>query len=204
NIKAGLQLMNTKFSNQSENKTVVGKLLEDCDRLSDLMDSVLAFSRPIDPRLKAINLAILLQKILDRWRTRMKRVNVEGQLLVEADLPMISGDLRSIERVFANLISNAVDAMSENGGTLVIRASVNESLSSKSQIEVTVADNGPGIPEEIKNKIFEPFVTNKEHGTGLGLAITQRMITAHKGSIEVESFPGGTIFTVYLPIDSGV
>ena len=72
------------------------------------------------------------------------------------------------------------------------------------QIKITVADNGTGIPDEIRDRIFEPFVTtNKIHGTGLGLAITKRILVAHRGSIHVDSFPGGTVFTLLLPILTG-
>ena len=68
-------------------------------------------------------------------------------------------------------------------------------------LDVSISDTGPGIPPEIQEKIFEPFVTGKPKGTGLGLAITKRMIEAHKGRIELETYPGGTIFKVILPIE---
>ncbi|HZW02684.1 MAG TPA: ATP-binding protein [Anaerolineaceae bacterium] len=66
---------------------------------------------------------------------------------------------------------------------------------------MTVSDNGPGIPDEIREHIFEPFVTTKPQGTGLGLAITKRIINAHRGTIVPNSFPGGTVFHVMLPVN---
>jgi len=68
---------------------------------------------------------------------------------------------------------------------------------------IHISDTGPGIPDDLQQHIFEPFVTTREKGTGLGLAITKQIITAHKGSIKVDSFPGGTVFTVRLPAESG-
>ena len=68
---------------------------------------------------------------------------------------------------------------------------------------MTVSDSGPGIPDEIRERIFEPFVTTKSQGTGLGLAITKRIVTAHHGSISVNTFPGGTVFHVHIPCIPG-
>jgi len=96
-----------------------------------------------------------------------------------------------------------VDAMSKSGGTLAIKVKHAEKPGNRQQLEITVSDNGPGIPDEIRKKLFEPFVTNKPQGTGLGLAITKKIVTAHHGSINVDSFPGGTIFHVLLPTANG-
>jgi signal transduction histidine kinase len=105
--------------------------------------------------------------------------------------------------VFINLINNAMDAMSKNGGLLAIRLVLCDEIKNRPQIEITISDNGPGIPDEIKDRIFEPFVTNNPKGTGLGLAITKRIITAHQGSIRLTTFPGGTVFHIYLPATHG-
>jgi signal transduction histidine kinase len=111
----------------------------------------------------------------------------------------VSGDSRALEQVFTNLIGNAVEAMSKDGGVLSVRLELNPGPSKRQQVEVTVSDTGPGIPDEIKARIFEPFVTTKAQGTGLGLAITKRIVTAHHGSIQVTSFPGGTVFELKFP-----
>jgi signal transduction histidine kinase len=101
--------------------------------------------------------------------------------------------------LFINLINNAIDAMNKTGGTLAIRVGVSNSVMNHPQVEVAISDSGPGIPDEIREKLFEPFVTSKSRGTGLGLAITKRIVTAHQGSISVTTFPGGTVFHVFLP-----
>ena len=111
---------------------------------------------------------------------------------------MASADPRAMEQVFTNLVSNASEAMSAKGGNLAIRIAPCNNMPSRSQVLVTVSDDGPGIPDDIRERIFEPFLTTKSNGTGLGLAITKRIITAHHGSIQVNSFPGGTMFEVTL------
>jgi signal transduction histidine kinase len=91
--------------------------------------------------------------------------------------------------------------MTETGDTLAIKAAMVKEINGHPLVEISISDNGPGIPEDVKERIFEPFVTTRKMGTGLGLAITKQIVNAHKGSIKVDSFPGGTVFTVQLPAE---
>jgi PAS domain S-box-containing protein len=203
NISTGLQLVATRLSPDDPNSPVIQRIQSDCIRLNDLMESVLAFSRPVEQKFEPVDMKILLQRLLDRWRPRMSKVNVTPFYECEFEKAVVIGNLRSLEQVFINLISNAVDAMSKSGGTLAIKVNRAVKPGNRQQLEITVSDNGPGIPDEIRKKLFEPFVTNKPQGTGLGLAITKKIVTAHHGSIDVDSFPGGTIFHVLLPMADG-
>ncbi|MCC6148529.1 MAG: hypothetical protein IT308_13300 [Anaerolineaceae bacterium] len=150
-----------------------------------------------------MDLILLLQRILDRWRPRLASANVELFFQPVHDLPKILGDIRSLEQVFTNLVSNAVEAMSKEGGTLAIRLNRYDQIPNTPQVEIGITDSGPGIPDEIRRRLFEPFVSNNPRGTGLGLAITKRIVTAHHGNVTVDSFPGGTVFRVYLPVVNG-
>jgi two-component system sensor histidine kinase AtoS len=203
NISTGLQLLATRLEPSDPNKDVITRMEGDCSRLNDLMESVLAFSRPIDQKFELVDLAALLQKTIDRWRPRLSNLNIEPYFESEMAKATVMGNIRSLEQVFVNLISNATDAMSKEGGTLAVKITEGPNVGGNPNIDVLISDNGPGIPEEIKKRLFEPFVTNKAHGTGLGLAITKKIVTAHRGNIEVESFPGGTIFHVIIPSSSG-
>lgn len=203
NISTGLQLLASLIDPNDPNQDVVGRMLGDCTRLNQLMESILSFSRPVDIKLERIDLTVFLRRILDRWRPRFARVNVNHYFQTAEGLPVIMGDQRSLDQVFTNLISNAVEAMSKNGGTLALKIGLGPSIGNRAQVEVTVSDNGPGIPDEVKERIFEPFVTTNPRGNGLGLAITKRIVTAHHGSIGVNTFPGGTVFHVCLPAASG-
>jgi two-component system, NtrC family, sensor histidine kinase AtoS len=199
NISSGLQLLASMNEDDAFFQDALNRMQSDCGRLDHLMESVLAFSRPVESVLQPVNIAALLQKILNRWHPRLARVNVKDHFHVAEDTPDVLGDLRSLEQVFTNLISNAVEAMSTTGGTLAIRISTSDIIANRPQVEITVSDSGSGIPDSIKERLFEPFVTSKTHGNGLGLAITKRIVTAHQGTIQLNSFPGGTVFQVYLP-----
>lgn len=199
NISTGIQLLASRMTEDDPNQEVINKIQGDCNRLDHLMESVLAFSRPMEHRFEPVDIGILLMRLMDRYRPRMTRLNIVPFIQVEGKCPKGMGDARALERVFINLINNAIDAMNKDGGTLAIRVSVSNAVTNHPQIEVAVSDNGPGIPDEIREKLFEPFVTSKQKGTGLGLAITKRIETAHQGSITVNTFHGGTVFHVYLP-----
>lgn len=204
NISTGLQLLSVKLPPEDPNQENIARLLFDCQRLDHLMESVLNFSRQVEHKFEPVDMESLLRRLLDRWRPRMAKVNVEPFFQIESGTPMVLGDPRSLEQVFTNLISNAVEAMGTGkGGTLALRVGPYNIIPEKPQVEITVSDNGPGIPDEISGHIFEPFVTTKAQGTGLGLAITKRIVTAHHGDIRVNSFPGGTVFQVILTAYQG-
>jgi len=204
NIVTGLQLLQMKLPTDDPNQEIVNRIQGDCTRLNHLMESFLAFSRMNEMHLEPVDIGAFLTKTLDRWHPRLMRENISPVLQIEKNLGMMYGDPRALDRVFTNLISNAVDAMAASGDTLAIKASMNHDVPGLDLVEVSVSDNGPGIPEDIKDRIFEPFVsTNNQKGTGLGLAITKQIVTALKGSIRVNTFPGGTVFTVSIPAWNG-
>lgn len=199
NLSTGLQLMAYNLAEDDPNQEIIGRLKQDCDRLSALMKSVLSYSRPAEYEMEAVDLSLLIDRLVNRARPRMANANVEPHLQIDTPSPPIEGNPRALEQVFTNLINNAIQAMNETGGTLAIKIQKIEGTGDRQYIQVDVADNGPGIPKEHLDNIFQPFFTTKSDGTGLGLAITKRIITSHKGNIRVTSFPGGTVFHVQLP-----
>lgn len=200
NISTGLQLLASRFNPDDPNQEVIERTQNDCVRLNHLMESFLSFSRPIDhSKFDQVDINQLIQRVIDRWHPRFTRVNVKPLFQPADESPKVYGDSKSLERVFINLISNAVDVMSKDGGTLAVRVKLDKSIINSPQVEITITDSGPGIPDEIKNKIFEPFVTTKVQGTGLGLAITKHILTEHRGSIQLNTFTGGTVFRICLP-----
>ena len=201
NISTGLQLMTYNLSPDDPNQELIGRLQADCDRLADLMKSVLSFSRPTEYEMEPLDLGILLNRLLERAKPSMTSASVQHRLQVEPASPYIEGNQRALEQVFNNLISNAIQAMAEadKGGNLVVKVHLLRTSGTRQVVEVSVADDGPGISKENLEHIFQPFFTTKPNGTGLGLAITKRIVTAHKGSINVTSIPGGTVFYVHFP-----
>ena len=106
-----------------------------------------------------------------------------------------------LEQVFNNLIGNSVDAFDGQDGIITLKLSLRESETGRKQVVITESDNGPGIPEDKIDSIFEPFMTTKKNGNGWGLALSKRIITSHKGTIQVKSFQGGTVFEILLPLN---
>lgn len=201
NISTGLQLLSATLEENDPNQDTINRMQGDCTRLNHLMESFLAFSRPLELKFEPFDVEPFLKRIIDRWQPRMARVNVKPMLNVDKNIKRIVGDPRSLENVFTNLISNALEAMTETGDTLAMKAIMVKEINGYPNVEISVSDNGPGIPADVKERIFEPFVTTRKMGTGLGLAITKQIVNAHKGSIKVDSFPGGTVFTVQLPAE---
>jgi two-component system nitrogen regulation sensor histidine kinase GlnL len=127
----------------------------------------------------------------------------------DPSLPPILGDEDRLTQVFHNLVRNAIEAMRAGGHlTVTTRASLNALFGKmdlgggpRSMVEVQVADEGSGIPAEVRSKIFDPFFTTKTSGLGLGLAVCHRILEEHRGTIQVDSAVGrGTVVTCFLPI----
>jgi len=200
NISTGLQLMAESIQEDQEQQDLITRLQQDCTRLTSLMESVLTFSRTGSYNFLPVDVGNLINRLVTRWTPRMTRLGIQPFINIPPGRHQISGDRRALEQVFTNLISNSVQAMKEtDGGTLAIKITQNPGPTDRSTLQIDVSDTGPGIPEENQQKIFEPFFSTKPDGTGLGLAITKQIITAHKGSINLTSFPGGTVFHVNFP-----
>ncbi len=200
NINLGLQLLERSIDEDNPDKERIKDMQEDCLRLTSLMDSVLTFSRTGNYTFVPIDVAELIRRILKRWRPRFAKVDIKTHINSAEILPNVMGDHRSLEQVFTNIISNAISAMMETGGTFAVKLSQTTNPRGKKFVQIDLSDTGTGIPEENQEKIFEPFFTTNPKGTGLGLSITQQIITAHKGNIKLTSFPGGTTFHIQLPI----
>jgi len=142
-----------------------------------------------------------IRSTLQLVKHTLSEANARVECELEPDLPEISADPAALNQVFLNLVKNSAEAFEGEPGLIRIVASlVGE------EIQVTVSDDGPGIPAEILEHLFEPFFTTKEAGvgTGLGLAISRRIVTSHGGTLEVESREGeGSEFRISLPLDGG-
>jgi two-component system nitrogen regulation sensor histidine kinase GlnL len=127
----------------------------------------------------------------------------------DPSLPALWADADRLTQVFQNLVQNGIEAMPGGGRlTLTTRLSLDPVYAKvdvgggpRPLVEVLVTDEGEGIPEELRDRVFDPFVTTKPRGLGLGLALSHRIIEEHRGAVRVQSTPGkGTTFAVYLPI----
>ena len=152
-----------------------------------------------------------MDEIVERALESVEALSPDAKVRVERhyapDLPPISADAQLCERIFVNLIQNAYQAMDSAGNAQenVLRLMIKPEISNgRKGIGVTVADSGPGVPPELREQIFNPFVTSKTNGVGLGLALVAKFVDDHRGSIQLEnnSEPGAR-FHVFLPAAAG-
>jgi len=199
NISMGVQYLAARIPAEAELQPYLTKIQAECTRLSQLMNDMLAWAKPVDPKLEAADLPSVLKRLLNRWSAKLQQRNVAHTLTAAEACPPVLADSRLLERVFINLIENALQAMPA-GGHLAISTQAVQHDGRGVNVETRVSDSGPGIPDDIRKRIFDPYFTTRADGTGLGLAICKRIVTIHHGAISVESFPGtGTIFTITLP-----
>jgi len=178
-------------------------IIKESDRLQSLMDRLLAPNRMT--KLTPVN----VHEVLERVRSLILAEHPEGLLLrrdYDTSLPDLMADHEQLIQIVLNIVRNAVQAM-HGQGEIVIRTRIarHVTLAKKNHrlaLELKIIDNGPGIPEDIREQIFYPLVTSKAEGTGLGLSIAQTYVAHHGGSIDCESKAGRTVFTVLLPYNS--
>lgn len=196
NISTGLQLVASRIGQDHPQHDALETIRGECKRLDQLLGDVLFFARPLELKFTPLNLADLVNRILTRWEPRLQLAKVGTHTNYANGGTRVLADERTIEQVIVNLITNSVQAMAE-GGTLSVHITAD---GAGGQL-LKIADTGPGIRPEQLDRIFDPFFTTKKSGTGLGLAISRRIMTAHQGSIAVESFQdAGTVFTLQFPL----
>lgn len=167
------------------------------ERLMKTMHRMLDFYRPGSTKMEQVDLLELLKHVLSLTSQQMGQRHIEVITDLPDTLPPVLAVNSQIQQIFFNLILNAFDVM-PGGGSLSIRAKALES-----GVEIQFEDSGPGIPEELRNNIFEPFFSTKDGGTGLGLTVSYNIVTAHGGALDIVNGSGdGACFRLFLP--SGV
>jgi PAS domain S-box-containing protein len=178
-----------------EARQAVNVLDAEIDRLDAVVKRFLDFSRPMDVKLEATQLADLLAEVLEVAAPQLEHSNVLVAQLLPIDVPEVFVDRALLKQAVLNLVLNAVDAM-PNGGQLQLTLSRRGEMA-----EITVADTGKGIPMEHRQKVFQLFFTTRPGGSGIGLASTFRIVQLHNGSIDFTSEIGrGTTFRIELPL----
>jgi len=167
-------------------------------RISNLVLDMLAYSKERKPVTQPCHINDVCKEAAELCHDRIKTKHAKLHLDFDPKLPRISADPQGIHRCLLNLLTNAIDALAEEGGEI----KMSTQKQGKSEVLITVDDNGAGIPENIRQRIFDVFFSTKgSQGTGLGLAVTKKILEEHGGSIEVQSSEGqGTKFVIHLPI----
>ena len=176
----------------------VDKIEQHVGRARKIIHNLLGFARRMEPAKEKINIHNLLEETTGFLENEARYVNIRFIKEYGDNVPVITSDLSQIQQVVLNLLNNAIDAIGHDG-TITVST---QYLEKTDEIEIDIADTGPGIPESELSKIFDPFFTTKEvgKGTGLGLSISYSIIEKLGGKIRVQSKVGeGTVFTILLP-----
>jgi two-component system NtrC family sensor kinase len=200
NASLGIETLRESVKGNGMEDKIVGKLdavERNIDKAAVIASELLQFARQKEPVFVPMNIHDAIKGALSLLRHRVRNVAVSQDF---RPVPAVFGDADKLERVFINILSNALEAMPD-GGEISIRTEQADGF-----VVVRISDNGPGISKEDLHKVLEPFFTTKEvgMGTGLGLAICYGIISQHHGTIDITNAPvRGTVVTIKLPAEGG-
>ena len=203
-IRSSVEQLSRSSRANADEKFLANLIVRESDRLSRLLSEFLDFSRVRVTEYRALD---LVEVAGAATRLVMEREDFpeDAQVALEGDVTPMEGDEDLVHRVVSNLVLNAAQAAGK-GARIAVRigraapGDLPAGAGIEDPVRLDVQDNGPGIPESVRERLFEPFVTGRVGGTGLGLAIVQRAVEAHRGLVMVDSTPGsGTTFTVFFP-----
>lgn len=194
-IRGAIQVIGGSLPAGSRNAAVVKEIVARIDALNDLMKDLLLFARPPQLRLGPVDIVSLMRLVAEivRQDSTLREVRID----VSGSAPAIIADAELLKIVVHNLLLNGAHAMQGRGS---IQMSV---TSANGECQIAIADSGPGISPEVREKLFTPFFTTKARGTGLGLSTAKRLMEAHGGSIAIDCpSSGGTVVTLRLPVQA--
>jgi len=203
-IKGGLQIIRQRHPNVADNSELFSTLEEEVQRINELVRELVDFSNPNRYATEKLDMKAVVYRAAELVGPDLRKKQIEFSAeFDEADWNVIVNKNQFLE-VLLNLYINAIDAMSD-GGTLSVKGLIEKPDHKKTDyLALRITDTGTGIKKENLSRIFDRYHTTKKSGTGLGLPIVERIISAHNGTLSVESVEGeGTVFTVYLPYSGG-
>jgi two-component system, NtrC family, sensor histidine kinase HydH len=201
-IKGSAELLQQKLSgSDSLPRELAGFIYTEVNRLSALVGRFLDFARPSKLELHPESMTEVMERSLKAMTQQGAGAKVEVHREFSDNLPPVMLDPELCEQAFTNLLLNACEAMGEQGGELRVRIYPRSAEDGAGQsVVVEIEDSGPGVPVELREQIFNPFVTTKKSGVGLGLAIVSKIVDSHGGLVTLGDAPGhGARFTLRFP-----
>lgn len=198
-ILGSAEIIADEIPETSPKRLMVDIQMTELYRLRDLLNRFLRFAKPGSVNTENIDLADVANHLVELTDVQARRTGVEVVRAPGCENLHVAGDEKALQQVLLNLVLNAIDASPDKGVVEVRCARVQRGP--RTWHTVAVSDQGPGVPPEQQDDIFNPFVTTKEQGTGLGLSIASRIVDQHNGFIEVTAGPNGTgaTFTMFIP-----
>ncbi len=214
NPLAGIEVMagllKRQVSDSADAQAILNDIIKEAKMANAIVLEVLDFVRPIRLQVEHVALGEVLQSAITMAESKVPRGDVAVSCDVADRLPDLHGDPYQLRQVFTNLLTNAFEALGGHGRVAISAEAIfpDEDAAPDAHavpaMVVEIADDGPGVPSDLIDKIFNPFFTTKPQGSGLGLAIVRKIVDAHDGQIDVSLRPsGGTLFRVTLPLVSG-
>lgn len=194
-LKGFIQLLEPSI--KAEHSLYYDVITSELARIDSIINEFLILAKPQEIRFQEKDICQIMRETVDLLNAQAVLYNVQFHTHYESNLPFVFCEPNQLKKVFINLIKNAIEVM-PSGGNITVAINRNE----EQYIQISIKDEGIGIPKEKIKKIGEPFYTTKEKGTGLGLMVSYRIIEEHNGSIQVESEEGiGTVFKINLPLN---
>jgi signal transduction histidine kinase len=198
-VKLWLTTIQKKRQDDPELSSNLGMISEEIGRLDGIVRDFLEFSRPRALNIESLHIAALLDETLELVSHRFEESHLIIVRKYAADLPPIMGDWKQLKQIFINLLNNAAEAM-PGGGEIRVLADYALDPDARPMVVVRIQDTGPGMSDDVRQRLFEPFYTTKESGTGLGLCIAAGIMTRHGGRLVLESSTGqGATFAAWIP-----
>jgi len=215
NPLAGIEVMagilKRQLAESEDAQSILRDIIKEAKMANAIVLEVLDFVRPIRLQVERISLSDVVRDAISMAESHVPRGEVRVEVVLPEHLAPIQGDPHQLRQLFTNLFTNAFEAMTGKG---LVRLAAQQLAAEEEptagiethavpMIQVEVADNGPGVPADLMDRIFSPFFTTKPQGSGLGLAIVRKIIDAHDGRIDIGGRQGGgTTFRVTLPVKS--
>jgi signal transduction histidine kinase len=200
-IKGSAEILTQKLDKTNPlAQELAGYIYTEVNRVSALVSRFLDFARPSQLDLSTHDLATVVERCLKTVSEQgaCKKVSIKRDFA--SGLPQVMLDEDLCDQVFTNLFMNACESMGEDGGDLRVRLHRSDEKEGAQGVIAEIEDTGPGVPPELQEQIFNPFVTTKKSGVGLGLAIVSKIVDAHGGSLKLVSEPGhGACFRIEFP-----
>jgi signal transduction histidine kinase len=212
NPLAGIEVMagllRRRLPERADAQEMLSDIIREAKAANAIVLEVLEFVRPVQLQVEPVALPALLERALQIAGRQASPGGVAVDVSVPPGLPAIEGDEHQLTQVFTNLLTNAFEALG-GAGRVAVSAALQPAESdphgedphARATVRVEVTDDGPGVPDEARDRIFAPFFTTKPRGSGLGLSIVRKLVDAHEGAIDVMAGgEGGTTFRITLPV----